>query len=209
MKTLNMRNHVLGLTALTLLLAGATAGCGTEADDDVSSEPSALISSSGASVVSSYQRYKITDTNGVESPDLMWMQCGANQVVVGLHKEQQRVFCLPLPGENTPQETSLQLPYKSRTVLGMQGCPDGQYIQAIANSGTTGYLLCRKFAGLGWTTAFKDYGTDANTSWSSKVYNLSPTAHVCPATKVGTMGKFDANAMVGLHLGGNIFACAK
>jgi hypothetical protein len=232
MKDLNACNRMAVWSALVLLVAGAT-GCsaaagtededgfttgaevGSEDEDAVTTVESALTSVAGANYVSaSWQTLCTAGTSNCVSG--YWMKCGPNQIAVGLHKANQQVVCVDVPPGNAPRnDANLEVPGNSHQILGMQSCAAGKYVWAIANSGSSSWLLCRSYDGLGWSNqdasttnnAFADNGTNSSTSQSGPVYNLFPNAHVCKATPL-VGGQYNASAMVGVHLSTNTFACA-
>lgn len=202
----------LTLAALALLTSTAMIGCGGmegEGEESIQIESSPLTTSSGPTL-GSYFYGTMTDSVG-KSTTYYWMTCGANQVVVGWHRAQQKVLCVNLPPNISRVTTSLQLPGASAQVNGMQSCPGGQYIQGIANSGTTGYLFCAGFKNntTGQPVLWSGpVGTDSG-SQSASVYGWSsPNMHVCPATSLGG-GSWDSKGMVGLHIKNEYLACVK
>ena len=201
---------VLKLAAAAVVLAGCgAADGGSGSDEEVGAETAPLITSTGPTI-GSYSYRTLYDSTGKQFT-AAWMQCGTNQVVVGWHRMQQKVLCVNLPPNIVSTNTSLQLPGASAQINGMQGCPSGQYIQAIANSGSTGYLYCAGFRDTTTNTPVLWTGTPTTDtgSQSNIVYGFSsPTMHVCPATSLGG-GAWDSKVMVGLHIGHEYLACVR
>lgn len=211
MKIVNKSLRSLSLSALALLLGTTMIGCGgMEGDEAIETQESALTTSTGPTL-GNYFYGTVTDSAG-RSNTYYWMTCASNQVVVGWHRAQQKVLCVNLPANVRRVSTSLQLPGQSSQVNGMQACPSGQYIQGIANSGTTGYLLCAAF----WNNTTNQpvlwsggAPTTDSSSQSVSVYGFSsPNMHVCPSTAIGG-GAWDAKGMVGLHIKNEVLSCVK
>lgn len=212
MNLVNKSFRSLTLAALALLTSTAMIGCGGmegEGEESIEIADSPLVTSSGPTL-GSYSYQTLYDSAG-KSSYRPWMTCGANQVVVGWHRAQQKVLCVNLPPNIQRVTTSLQLPYASAQVNGMQGCPGGQYIQGISNSSSTGYLYCAGFKNMttGQPVLWTGVPQTDSGSQSNAVYGWSsPNMHVCPATSLGG-GSWDSKAMVGLHIGNEYLACVK